>query len=200
MFEKKSAVLASVILLTLFGVPLAANAATPQVAISGFPTPVFSEDEDEYEDEDEDGDDDQGVHEEQHEVIPPVITVPGQGKEHHRKPPKNGTPIVPEVLDPNTSAQSLSGIDLAEADYVVVASDDPESTIPLEAANPNESKPIDVKLIRASIKTPADRFMDSAYLGIGILGAAALGLGAVAGVRSIRMRRNDKSDYFYDNQ
>jgi hypothetical protein len=198
MFEKKSAVLASVILLTLFGAPLATSAATPQVAISGFPTPIFSEDEDEY--EDEDGDDDRGDHDEHHEVIPPVITVPGQGKEHHRKPPKNGTPIVPEVLDPNTSAQSLSGIDLAEAEYVVVASDDPESTIPLEAANPNESQPIDVKLIRASIKTPADRFMDSAYLGIGILGAAALGLGAVAGVRSIRMRRNDKNDYFYDNQ
>jgi hypothetical protein len=198
MFDKKSAVLASVILLTLFGAPLAASAATPQVAISGFPTPIFSEDEDEY--EDEDSDDDRGNHDEHHEVIPPVITVPGQGKEHHRKPPKNGTPIVPEVLDPNSSAQSLSGIDLAEADYVVVASDDPESTIPLEAANPNESKPIDVKLIRASIKTPADRFMDSAYLGIGILGAAALGLGAVAGVRSIRIRRNDKNDYFYDNK
>ena len=198
MFDKKSAVLASVILLTLFGAPLAASAATPQVAISGFPTPIFTEDQEES--DDEDSDDDRGNHDEQHEVIPPVITVPGQGKEHHRKPPKNGTPIVPEVLDPNSSAQSLSGIDLAEADYVVVASDDPESTIPLEAANPNESKPIDVKLIRASIKTPADRFMDSAYLGIGILGAAALGLGAVAGVRSIRMRRNDKSDYFYDNK
>ena len=198
MFDKKSAVLASVILLTLFGAPLAASAVTPQVAISGFPTPIFTEDQEES--DDEDSDDDRGNHDEQHEVIPPVITVPGQGKEHHRKPPKNGTPIVPEVLDPNSSAQSLSGIDLAEADYVVVASDDPESTIPLEAANPNESKPIDVKLIRASIKTPADRFMDSAYLGIGILGAAALGLGAVAGVRSIRMRRNDKSDYFYDNK
>ena len=50
MFEKKSAVLASVILLTLFGAPLATSAATPQVAISGFTTPIFSEDEDEYED------------------------------------------------------------------------------------------------------------------------------------------------------
>lgn len=198
MFDKKSAVLASVILLTLFGAPLATSAATPQVAISGFPTPIFTEDQEES--DDEDSDDDRGNHDEQHEVIPPVITVPGQGKEHHRTPPKNGMPIVPEVLDPNSSAQSLSGIDLAEADYVVVASDDPESTIPLEAANPNESQPIDVKLIRASIKNPAERFMDSAYLGIGILGAAALGLGAVAGVRSIRMRRNDKSDYFYDNK
>jgi hypothetical protein len=198
MFEKKSAVLASVILLTLFGAPLAASAGTPQIGLSGFSTPIFTEDQEES--DDEDGDNDNGVHNEQHEVIPPVITVPGHGKDEHRNPPKNGTPIVPEVLDPNSSAQYLSGIDLAEAEYVVVASNDPESTVPLEAANPNESQPIDVKLISASIKSPADRFMDSAYLGIGALGAAALGLGAVAGVRAMRMRRNGKSDYFYEDK
>lgn len=198
MFEKKSAVLASVILLTLFGAPLAASAATPHFVSSGVPIPIFTEDQEES--DDEDGDNDNSVHNEQHEVIPPVITVPGSGKEHHRKPPKTGIPEVPEVLDPNSSAQFLSGIDLAEAEYVVVASNDPESTVPLEAANPNEAQPIDVKLIRASIKNPADRFMDSAYLGIGVLGAAALGLGAVAGVRAIRMRRNGKSDYFYEDK
>jgi len=196
MFEKKSAVLASVLLLTLFGAPLAASAATSNFVSSGVPIPIFQENED----EDEDRDDDRGDHDEQHEVIPPVITVPGHGKGDHRKPPKNGIPIVPEVLDPNSSAQSLSGIDLAEAEYVVVASNDPESTVPLEAANPNEAQPIDVKLIRASIKNPADRFLESAYLGIGALGLAAVGLGTVAGVRAIRMRRSGKSDYFYDNK
>ena len=198
MFEKKSIVLASVIFVTLFGAPLAASAAAPQNFTSGVPVPILSEDENQS--DVDDGDSDQTPHDEQHEVIPPVITVPGAGREHHRHQPIARNPQVPEALDPNSSAQSLSGLDLAQADYVVVASNDPESTVPLETANPNEAQPIDVKLIRASMKNPADRFLESAYIGMGVLGVSALGLATAAGIRSIRLRRNGKSDYFYDNK
>ena len=83
---------------------------------------------------------------------------------------------------------------------MVVATNDPEGEIPLEVANPNESEPIDVKLISTSAKSPADRFLESAYLGMGALGAAAVGLGSAAAVRAVRIRRSGKSDYFYDNR
>jgi hypothetical protein len=35
---------------------------------------------------------------------------------------------------------------------------------------------------------------------MGMLGIAALGLGVTAGVRSIRLRRAGKSDYFYGDK
>jgi len=208
MFEKKPAIIASVILLTLFGAPLAATAASHSTVVSGVPTPIFQDDEDdepEHEDDDEDGDDDSDEHEERHEIIPSVITVPGLGRGHHNRPPKGGLPtgteeLAPGVVDPNTTIQSLSGVDIADADYVVIASNDPEGAIPLEIANPNESNPIDVKLIHTNAKSPADNFLESAYLGMGALGLAALGLGSVATVRAVRVRRSGKSDYFYDNK
>lgn len=184
MFDKKLLVLASAILLTLLGAPVAASAATP--------APIFQEDEGGYEeDSDHDGDNDLEAHDERHEVIPPVITVPGWNR-NHKHPPKTENPI--------TTSQSLSGIDIADSDFVVVASNDPDSDIPLEIVNPNESEPINVKLIRASVQNPADRFMESAYLGMGVLGLATLGLGATAMVRAVRIRRSGKSDYFYDNK
>ena len=184
MFEKKPLVLASVILLTLVGAPVAASAAPP--------IPIFQDDEDSYqEDSDHDGDNDSVAHDERHEIIPPVITVPGWNRNHNH-PPKAENPI--------TGSQSLSGIDIADSDFVVVASNDPESDVPLEIVNPNESEPINVKLIRASAKNPADRFMESAYLGMGVLGVATLGLGATALIRAVRVRRSGKSDYFYDNK
>ncbi len=83
---------------------------------------------------------------------------------------------------------------------MVIASNDPAAEKALAMINPNESKPIDVALIRADIKNPSDQFMDSAYLGLGALGLAAMGLGSVASIRAIRMRRSGKSDYFYDNE
>jgi hypothetical protein len=42
--------------------------------------------------------------------------------------------------------------------------------------------------------------MDTAYIGMGMLGLASLGLGVTAGVRAIRLRRSGKSDYFYSDK
>jgi hypothetical protein len=211
MFEKKQAVVSSALLFTLFGAPLAASAATPTFSPAAVPVPIFQEDGD-----DQDGDDDSGAnhHDEIHEIIPPVITVPGLGKGRHHKPFNHGLPTTPPVatpeptdpaiptgpVDPASVTQSLPGVSVDDSEYVVVASNDPESALPLEAANPNESEPIDVRLIRAQVRNPADQFLESAYIGMGVLGVAAIGLGATAGVRAIRLRRNGKADYFYDNK
>jgi len=205
MFEKKSVVIVSAILLTLIGSPLAANAQTPAAVFTTAPTPIFQDDDDEYEDEDGDDDSLGHEHDEQHEIIPPVVTVPGFKRDHHNHPPKNGLPTPPpETLpggaDTTTNTQSLGGIDVTDAEFVVVASDDPAGEIPLEIGHPTESSPIDVKLISAQVHNPADRFMESAYIGMGVLAATALGLGATSAVRAIRVRRAGKADYFYDNK
>lgn len=209
MFEKKSALLAAMVALTLFGAPVAANAATPHASHAGIPKPIF-QDDGEREDEDEDEDENE-YENEAHENIPPVFVVPGSKKDHHKRPPKpnerfvNVLPAIPEIVAPgatkaNANPQSITGTDLPESEYLVIASNDPAAEKTLGTSNPNASQPIDVSLIRADIKDPSDQFLDSAYLGLAVLGAAALGLGTAAGVRAVRIRRSGKSDYFYDGE
>lgn len=205
MFEKKPALVAAVVALTLLGAPVAANAATPYTSHAGIPKPIFQDDE-EREDEDEDEEEDEA-----HENIPPVFVVPGSKKDHHKRHPKpherfvNVLPTIPEIVVPGVvgsgaTVQALPGVDAPVSEYVVIASNDPAAEKTLGTSNPNESQPIDVSLIRADIKNPSDQFLDSAYLGLAVLGAAALGLGTAAGVRAVRVRRSGKSDYFYDGE
>ncbi len=205
MFEKKPVLVAALVALTLLGAPVAASAATPHTAHAGIPKPIFQDDE-EREDEDEDEDEDEA-----HENIPPVFVVPGSKKDHHKRHPKpherfvNVLPTIPEIVVPGVvgsgaTVQALPGGDFVESEYVVIASNDPAAEKALGTSNPNESQPIDVSLIRADIKNPSDQFLDSAYLGLAVLGAAALGLGTAAGVRAVRVRRSGKSDYFYDGE
>lgn len=207
MFEKKLVLVAALVALTLLGAPIAANAATPHTAHAGIPKPIFQDDE-EREDENEDEDEDE---DEAHENIPPVFVVPGSKKDHHKRHPKpherfvNVLPTIPEIVVPGVvgsgaTVQALPGGDFVESEYVVIASNDPAAEKALGTSNPNESQPIDVSLIRADIKNPSDQFLDSAYLGLAVLGAAALGLGTAAGVRAVRVRRSGKSDYFYDGE
>jgi hypothetical protein len=178
---------------------------------AGIPKPIFQDEHgddknDDEKDEDEDEDDDEYESNEAHENIPPVFVVPGSKKDHHKRPKKpaipslNVPPALPEIITPNAIKQSISGSEVSESQYMVIASNDPAAEKALAMINPNESKPIDVALIRADIKNPSDQFMDSAYLGLGALGLAAMGLGSVASIRAIRMRRSGKSDYFYDNE
>lgn len=205
MFEKKPVLVAALVALTLLGAPVAASASTPHASYAGIPKPIFQDDE-EREDEDEDEDEDEA-----HENIPPVFVVPGSKKDHHKRHPKpherfvNVLPTIPEIVVPGVvgsgaTVQALPGGDFVESEYVVIASNDPAAEKALGTSNPNESQPIDVSLIRADIKNPSDQFLDSAYLGLAVLGAAALGLGTAAGVRAVRVRRSGKSDYFYDGE
>jgi len=208
MLEKKSALVAALIALTLLGAPVAATAASPQFPGVGIPKPIFQDEHggDKHHDEkDDDDDDDEEDEDESHENIPPVFVVPGSKKDHHKRPLKPAIPslnvpqALPEIITPNAIKQSISGSEVSESEYMVIASNDPAAKKALGMIDPHESKPIDVALIRADIKNPSDQFLDSAYLGLGALGAAALGLGSVASIRAIRLRRSGKSDYFYDN-
>ena len=209
MFEKKPALVAALVALTLLGAPVAANAATPHTSHAGIPKPIFQDDE-EQEDEQEDEDEDEDEHE-AHENIPPVFVVPGSKKGDRKRHPKpherflNVLPTIPEIVVPGVvgsgaTVQALPVDDDPVSEYVVIASNDPAAEKALGTSNPNESQPIDVTLIRADIKNPSDQFLDSAYLGLAVLGAAALGLGTAAGVRAVRVRRSGKSDYFYDGE
>ena len=209
MFEKKPALVAALVALTLLGAPVAANAATQHTSHAGIPKPIFQDDE-EQEDEQEDEDEDEDEHE-AHENIPPVFVVPGSKKGDRKRHPKpherflNVLPTIPEIVVPGVvgsgaTVQALPVDDDPVSEYVVIASNDPAAEKALGTSNPNESQPIDVTLIRADIKNPSDQFLDSAYLGLAVLGAAALGLGTAAGVRAVRVRRSGKSDYFYDGE
>ena len=205
MFEKKPALLAALVALSLLGAPLAANATTPQSFNAGIPKPIFQDDDRDEEREDNEDED------EAHENIPPVFVVPGSKKPHHKRHPKpherfvNVLPTIPEIVVPgattaNVDLQPSTSPELPASEYVVVASNDPAAEKALGTSNPNESQPIDVTLIRADIKNPSDQFLESAYLGLAVLGTAALGLGTVAGARALRARRSGKSDYFYDGE
>lgn len=206
MLEKKSALVAALIALTLVGAPVAATAASPQFPGVGIPKPIFQDEHGGDKHDDEKDEDDEDDEDESHENIPPVFVVPGSKKDHHKRPPKPAIPslsvpqVLPEIITPNVIKQSISGSEVSESEYLVIASNDPAAKKALGMIDPHESKPIEVALIRADIKNPSDQFLDSAYLGLGALGAAALGLGSVASIRAIRLRRSGKSDYFYDNE
>ena len=182
---------------TLFASPLAATA-TPQ-SQSGSLTPIYLDGEDEENEEDEDEDDeDEDDDDDRHEKIPPVFVVPGAGhgkhKGHIKDHPKFSN-IVPDTLVGTQAIITESG---AESEFVMVASNDPGAASAIGQANPHQSNPIQIDLVKATRQTPADRFMESAYLGMGLLAAAAGVLGLTAATRAVRIRRSGKSDYYYN--
>ena len=189
---------AMLVVFTLFAAPIAANAAPSVLNQSGSFTPIYLDGDDEDEnDEDEDEDEDE---DDRHEKIPPVFVVPGSGHGKHREPKKEHpifTNIVPELLVGTQAIITEVGSDI---EFVMVASNDPGAASALGQANPHQSNPIQIELVKATRQTPADRFMESAYLGMGVLAAAAAALGLTAAIRAVRIRRSGKSDYFYNGE
>ncbi len=186
---------AMLVVFTLFATPIAAHAAPSVLNQSGSFTPIYLDGDDEDEDEDEDDDED-----DRHEKIPPVFVVPGSGHGKHREPKKEHptfTNIVPESL---VGTQAIITEVGSDSEFVMVASNDPGAASALGQANPHQSNPIQVEMIKTSRQTPADRFMESAYLGMGVLAAVAAALGLTAAIRALRMRRSGKSDYFYNGE
>ena len=194
MFEKKFFAVV-IVLLTLFSAPVAANA-TPAFSPTAVPSPIFQDDGDELDDE-EDHDDEKAKDDDHHATIPPVFVVPRKRQAQNGNQPKIEVPVPTQS---GAGVQSLPGLGSEETDFFVISSIDPQNESMIGTAAPNVSKPIDVKNVRTDILTPADRFMDSAYLAMGALAVGAVGLGSVAGVRTLRARRNGESDYFYDNE
>jgi hypothetical protein len=207
MAKPKAAVVAALVALTIFGAPLAASAAPHHVALpsAGFHT------EDGEDNNSNDGDTDKDDH---HKSIPPVFVVPGEKHRHHDKyqvpstPTPTATPAPGDDTTPgdnndnndtNTAGTAgTAGIDPAsDSDFVVVTPDHKQVSDKMGGVNPVEARAVDVKSVRVSHKSPADEFIDAAYIGLGLLGVAALGLGVTAGARAIRLRRSGKSDYLY---
>ena len=193
---------AMLVVFTLFATPIAANAAPSVLKQSGSFTPIYldGDEDDEDEDEDDDEDEDEDDDDDRHEKIPPVFVVPGAGHGKHKEPKKEHatfTNIVPESL---VGTQAIITEVGSDSEFVMVASNDPGAASALGQANPHQSNPIQIELVKTSRQTPADRFMESAYLGMGVLAAAAAALGLTAAIRAVRIRRSGKSDYFYNGE
>ena len=204
MNKKLSISVVGVVLLTLLGAPVAAMAdddTQPPVYPSN--VQIHQDDSDDHEDDGDDDGDDVGDHHKKG-WIPPVFVVPGQKPGHH-KPKPGSTSVTPTPGEPSgddttsgtAGTSSINGPDTN--DFLVVGVDDTAAAKSLESVDPKQAQPVAIEQVQVTTQTPADRFMDTAYLGIGLLALSALGLGATTAVRSYRLRKSGKSDYFYDN-
>ena len=204
MVQTKTALVVSLVALTVFGAPIAASAQphTPVLPAVSFHT------EDGEDDGFDDGDDDQ---DDNHKSIPPVFVIPGEKHRHHDRGPKTGTatptptPSTDGTDDGSNPDDSVTangaGIDpAATSDFEVVGPGETPVTDKLGGVNPVEARAIDIKRVVVGHRSPADEFVDAAYVGLGLLGVAAVGLGVTAGARAIRLRRSGKSDYLYGDK
>ncbi len=202
MIEKKATMVAAIVALTLIGAPLAASAA-PMQSAKTIVTTFHAEDGEDHED---DGDDDQD--DEHSGYIPPVFVVPGHKKHHseHNQTTTAPTPTpeatTPTEIDPATGQPlQTSSIDpVTGEEFMVVGAGGDAAADSLGGVNPEEARAVDIRRVPTGMRTPADQFMDAAYIGLGMLGVAALGLGGTAAVRAIRLRRSGKADYFYGDK
>ena len=208
MNKKLSISLAGVVLLTLLGAPVAAMADDEnQPPVYPSNVQIHQDDSDDHEDAEDDGDDDSDDEGEHHRKgwIPPVFVVPGAKHEHHKPKPGNTT-VTPTPGDDSDDDDSTAGTagttsinGMDTNDFVVVGVDDTDAAKSLESVDPKQAQPVAIEQVKVTTQTPADRFMDTAYLGIGLMALSALGLGVTTAVRSYRLRKSGKSDYFYDN-
>lgn len=204
--KKLSLTAAALLALIIVGAPIAAKADSHPSANVFHSGVQIHQDDDDEDDFDDDGDDDA---DDEHKKgwIPPVFVVPG-GKHGHHKPSAGAKPTAPvtvdsgDDIDGDSTANSagVAGLPTSDTnDFIVVGVDDTDAANSLESVDTSKSEPIAIERVVATTQTPADRFMDTAYLGIGILGASAIGLASTTMIRSYRLRKSGKSDYFYDN-
>ena len=64
-------------------------------------------------------------------------------------------------------------------------------------ADPAANLPVDPKSITPHQATPADTFFQSASVGLGVMGAGVVALGAIAIRRSAKLRKDPKADFLY---
>jgi hypothetical protein len=200
MIEKKATVVAAIVALTLIGAPLAASAAPIQTSKT-IVTTFHAEDGEDHED---DGDDDQD--DDHSGYIPPVFVVPGHKKPHKEKS-ETTVSTAPDTstsatIDPVTGqpVQTTSIDPVTGQEFMVVGAGGAPATESLGGVNPEEARAVDIRRVPSGVLTPADQFLDAAYIGLGMLAVAALGLGGTAAVRAIRLRRSGKADYFYGDK
>lgn len=64
-------------------------------------------------------------------------------------------------------------------------------------ADPAGNVPVDPATIHSHRNSPAETFFNTATIGLGVMGAGAAALGAVAIRRTVKLRKDPKSDFLY---
>lgn len=204
MSDKKVVLAATLVALTVFGAPLAASA-NPVHATN--PSSGISIHTDDGEDtSSSDGDDDRD--DEHHGSIPPVFVTPTPTTTKPHTNPKHKPSASSSTTSGSTVSSDPASIAPAPTDGVTPVG--PDGVAPADGGiatenspgigKPEEGRAVDITRVPQRQKSPADEFMDAAYIGLGALAISALGLGVTAAVRAVRIRRSGKSDYMYTNK
>ena len=144
-------------------------------------------------------------------IIPPIVIKPG----NRPNPNIFELPVGPDP-DAETDPIQLS----ADSQYIDIVIDsvngvsdeklDYLTTQPLQQGtaktglklqndiDPNKNQPIQIKTMVLTDKTPSDEFMHDASVFGGILGSTALGLLALTGINTLRLRKDPKANYIYE--
>jgi len=213
----KKQLVALAVALAVLGTPVALAAPASAVSISTASSPVFTDrGEKDEDDEDEDG----WGHEDNHSLPPVVIRPNGDDDDEDDEDDEDGeddddeggfvlptTPGVAPSAAPSTNANGANYSVSPLLPSVVTGSPTSplapggaDQVVGANAINPDAAPAIDPASIRTTAKTPADVFMESATWGLVAMGAGALALGSVAGVKTLSARRKPNADYFYDSE
>ena len=226
----KKQLLAIAVALSVLGVPLALTAPASAVTSSTASPVFTDRDHKEKSEDDEDSEDedeqDTWGHEDNHSLPPVVIRPHGDDDDEDEGDYEDegdddeggfvlpATPGAEPSVDPSASPYG-SKSNANGANYSVsplmpsvvtgspnapLASSGSEQVVGAHSINPDAAPAIDPASIRTSAKTPADVFMESATWGLVAMGAGALALGSVAGVKTLSARRKPNADYFYDSE
>jgi len=141
-------------------------------------------------------------------VIPPIVIRPGT----HPNPKIYELPVSPDpdsdvdLTPPGSDLQTLdalsdtlSGVTDTKEDFMTTQLTQKTGSLLVKThINPNRHKPVQIKNLVMTDKTPTDEFMRDATVFGGVLGATAIGLLALAGFNSLRLRRDPKANYIYE--
>ena len=176
----KAQLSAALVLVALFGLPATAQASTPTFSTATTVSIHSEHDDEEFEDEGEDEGEDEfggGFEDGDDESFGGV----DEDDESFVVPPVVIEPRGNGPHGPDDTAPTV-----------------PEEYMPDQVLDGASDEPIRVDQVLPSVKTPTDVFVDTAVVGLGAVGAGALALGTMVGVRAVRARRSgEKADYFY---
>lgn len=125
-------------------------------------------------------------------VVPPMVITPEDSDDDPRKTGSAGKPGTNFKVSPPKGGAGVNTTlpDTAGNEQVI----EPNSS----AFDPNANKPIQMRDINPTKKTPADVFIESAQIGVGVMAAGAAVLGVAAAARGARFRRQAKTDFIYE--
>lgn len=144
-------------------------------------------------------------------IIPPLVIRPGSrpdpnifqlpvGPDPDADTDLNQLGADSQAVDAVTD--TLTGVNDSAQDFVttpLLMQSALSSNLPInKRINPNKHKPVQIKNLVLTDKTPTDEFMQDATVFGGVLGATAIGLLALAGFNTLRLRRDPKANYIYE--